>query len=219
MCGRITQEQQAIERQFRKEFKDSIKQRKQFNIGIGEFAMVVDHTGEWKQMKFGFNRGGRLNFNGRAEGFHNKNNELHYSGKLGIQSNPNYSDIFMNNRCLIPVTSFLEGPEKERLSKPFKISLNYVDAFMLAGVIGRDEKTGDDGFSILTCWPNEAINEIIGHHRSPVIIEDPDFYQTWLDINTELHEVLGFLHPVDSVDLDILEISPKYKSAKYTEPY
>jgi putative SOS response-associated peptidase YedK len=219
MCGRITQEQKALERQFRKELKDSLKPAKEFNIGIGEFAIVIDSSGEWRQIKFGFNRDGRLNFNARAEGFHNKNNEVEYSGKLGIHTNPIYSDILLTSRCLIPVSSFLEGPEKERLSKPFKLSLNYVDAFMLAGVIGIDEKTGNEGFSILTCWPNQIISEVVGHHRSPVIIDNPDYYQTWLDNQTEIDEVLSLLHPVDNGDLDIHELNPKYKSAKFAEPY
>jgi putative SOS response-associated peptidase YedK len=219
MCGRITQEQQALEQQFRKELIDHLKPTKEFNIGIGEYAIVVDNKGEWRQLKFGFNKGGRLNFNGRAEGFHNKNNELNYSGKLGIHTNPIYSDIILENRCLIPVSSFLEGPEKERLSKPFKLSLNYAEAFMLAGVIGIDQKTGGEGFSILTCWPNQIISEIVKHHRSPVIIENPDHYQTWLDNQSPIEDVLSFLHPIDNADLDIHELSPQYKSAKFAEPY
>jgi putative SOS response-associated peptidase YedK len=219
MCGRITQEEQALERQFGRINKESLKPRKEFNIGIGELALIVDSNGDWRQIKFGFNRGGRLNFNGRAEGFHNKNNELNYTGKLGIHTNPIYSDLFIENRCLIPVSSFLEGPEIERLSKPFKISLNYVEAFMLAGIIGIDEKSGEEGFSILTCWPNQAISEVVKHHRSPVIIDNPETYQTWLDKNTDLNEILDLLHPIDNGDLDFVELSPKYKSAKFSDPY
>lgn len=219
MCARITQDAQAIERQFRLELQGILKLRKQFNIGIGERAIILDSQGEWRPVKFGFFHSGRMNFNARAEGFHNKNNELHYTGVLGIHTNPIYAGILKGNRCLIPVSSFLEGPEKEGLSKPFKVSLTDTAAFMLAGVLGTDEKTGEEGFSILTSWPNEAIAGVIRHHRSPVIIPDPGRYQTWLDPATDIQEVLRFLHPVDSAKMAIVELSPKYKSIKVDDPY
>lgn len=218
MCGRIAQSQAEIDKIIRLDEREQKRARKQHNIGIGEYA-IVSHANGIEQIKFGFNRGGRLNFNGRAEGFGNKDNELHYTGRLGIHTNPNYKESFTNSRCLIPVTSFLEGPEKERLSKPYKISLNYTDVFMLAGLIGVDEKYGDNGFSIITCWPNEIIKEVIGHHRCPVILDNPDTWETWLNPESDIDELLSFLKPPSNEDLEIVEIDPRYKSAKYDTPY
>ncbi|MFN7312492.1 MAG: SOS response-associated peptidase family protein [Bacteroidota bacterium] len=219
MCGRFTQEQKSLGKAFNIEFKNLFKPKKEYNIGIGEFAVVQDKPGAWRQVKFGFNQQGKLHFNGRVEGFHNKNNALHYQGPFGIHTNPIYASIIQTSRCLIPVSSFIEGPEKERLAKPFKLHMPQVDAFMLAGVIGVDEKTGEEGFSILTCWPNEAICEKVGHHRSPVILAHTTGYETWLNEQAEMDTLFTLFHPVPSSDLHIEPISAKYRSAKFSEPY
>lgn len=219
MCGRITQEQKELNKLLKVDITELIGVTKEYNIGIGENAVVVNSQNEVEYLKFGFNKGGRLNFNGRAEGFNNKDNQLNYSGRLGLHSNPNYKEYFKGSRCLIPVTSFLEGPEKEKLSKPFKIKLNYTDVFMLAGIIGIDEKTGNRGFSIITCWTNEIIKEVVGHHRSPVILDNEDTWGDWLNEESDFDFILSLLHPVRSEDLEITPISPQYKSAKVSEPY
>jgi putative SOS response-associated peptidase YedK len=219
MCGRITQEEKQFQLEFKIHDKEWKKQLKYYNIGIGDTAFVIPSSGELVQMRFGFNKGGRLNFNGRAEGFNNKDNQRNYTGKYGIHTNPNYVDAFRNGRCLIPVTSFLEGPEDVKLSKPHKIKLNYTELFYLAGVTGVDEKTGEHGFSIITCWPNQIINEVVGHHRLPAILDDPDSWQAWLNPESDINDMLHLLKPVNDGDLEITPISPQYKSAKYTEPY
>lgn len=219
MCGRVTQKQEALEHEFGWNLANLQSHQKQYNIGIGETALVIDHSGELRNIKFGFHRSGRFNFNARAEGYYNKANQKGYNGQLGIHTNPIYAQSFTNNRCLIPVTSFIEGPEKERLSKPFKVSLNYTQAFMLAGIIGKDEKTGVEGFSIITCWPNQVIAELIQHHRSPVIIENPNTFEHWLNPESDLTEILAYLKPIADEHLDITSLNPLYKSVRYDEPY
>lgn len=217
MCGRFNQDDRIKENGFLRQITEERKDRKKFNIGLGDDAIVLTANGA-DIMKFAYNKGGRYVFNARAEGFNNKTNEMDYHGKLGVHTNPVYKDSFRTGRCLIPVTGFIEGPEVERLSKPFKIELNYTSPFMLAAVYDLDEKYKTPGFSIITTWPNQIIKDVIGHHRCPAILDDPETWSAWLDPNSEIEDMLQLLQPPSSEDLEITPINPKYKSKSFDEP-
>lgn len=220
MCGRINQDERSFQSDQRWHNKIQ-KQERQFNIGIGMKALVyhsLDGKENYEYLKFGFNAGGRYNFNARIEGFHNKNNQLDYNGPLGLATNPIYKHLVNYNRCVIPVSSFIEGPEVEKLSKPFDIRFAEVKVIGLGGLIGLDEKTGELGFSIITTWPNETIKNIVGHHRSPYIMFDPDDHGHWIDRQIPFDIISSAVRPPHDEFLAVHPLSPAYKSPKYSEP-
>lgn len=220
MCGRINQDERAFQSDQRWHNKIQ-KQERQFNIGIGMKALVyhcLDGKENYEYLKFGFNAGGRLNFNARIEGFHNKTNQLNYNGPIGLVSNPNYKHLVNYNRCVIPVSSFIEGPEVEKLSKPFDIRFAEVKVIGLGGIIGLDEKTGDLGFSIITTWPNQTIKDVVGHHRCPFIMFDHEEYTDWVDRYVPFNLIAPAIRPINDDYLTITPLSPEYKSPKYAEP-
>lgn len=220
MCGRVNQDEKAFRSEQRWHHLAN-KLERQFNIGIGMKALVyhkLDGRENYECLKFGFNAGGRLNFNARIEGFHNKTNQLDYTGPIGLASNPNYKHLVNYNRCIIPVSSFIEGPEIEKLSKPFDIRHPEAKIIGLGGIVGLDEKTGDLGFSIITTWPNNKIKTIVGHHRCPFIMFDTADFDDWLDRQVPFEVVAPSIRPVHDDDLMITQISPEYKSPKFTMP-
>ncbi len=220
MCGRINQDERAFQSEQRWQNRLN-KSERQFNIGIGMRAFVyhkLNGVETHEYIKFGFNRGGRLNFNARIEGFHNKENRSNYDGTFGLATNPNYKDLVDTHRCIIPVSSFIEGPEVEKLSKPFDIRVSFYKVFALAGIIGTDEKTGELGFSIITTWPNEIIKTVIGHHRSPYILSDEEEYTDWVDPYVPFDLVSQVIKPLNNDSMIIHELSPEYKSPKFTMP-
>ena len=156
---------------------------------------------ELQEMPFGFhkrtNAGERFMYNARAEGVFNKENKAGYSGELGIHQNCWAMEAFYSYRAVIPVTSFIEGPEKKRLKKPFDVSLKGVQQFYLAAIVDTDIKTGRPGFCIVTCWPNELMLNDIGYQRMPVILKEEDIQQ-WLNPDTDIESLLPMLKPYAS---------------------
>ncbi len=200
MCGLITQRGKtdiALRRQLKAVQQDGADPLRK--IKVGAVGSVITKNNAVKDMAFGYNiidgiKGERYMFNARAEGFNNKDNELDYAGKLGILSNPWSKAGIQNNRVVIPVVDFVEGPEKERLKKPYEVKLDGYEDFYLGAFAGIDSKKGYEGFCIVTCWPNVQIKDIIGHHRSPVILTPADA-EIWLDPETAIEEVLGLMKP------------------------
>ena len=106
-------------------------------------------------------------------------------------------EAFYSYRAVIPVTSFVEGPEKKRLKKPFDVSLKGVQQFYLAAIVDTDIKTGRPGFCVVTCWPNELMLNEIGYQRMPVILKEEDIQQ-WLNPDTDIESLLPMLKPYAS---------------------
>ncbi|MBM4158706.1 MAG: SOS response-associated peptidase [Ignavibacteria bacterium] len=94
-----------------------------------------------------------------------------------------WSNLFKNNPCLIPMTSFFEwksveirrGEKAEKKKIPCKISFPQEKLFFAAGLFTK-LNNGQEQSTLLTTEPNTQIKEI--HNRMPVILE----YQTALDI-------------------------------------
>ena len=82
---------------------------------------------------------------------------------------------------------FYEGPEKEKLSKPFLVYLQDQERpFAFAGIYNDVEKNGQTirSFANVTTAPSKVM-DLIGHHRSPIILNPTD-YNKWLTPNQDL---------------------------------
>lgn len=192
------------------------------NISIGDKALVITNeqpeqlqlfqfgmTPSWAKKKMYL-------FNARSEGDHNKQNDPNYIGAMGIISKPAFRTSIRRRRCLVIADAFMEGPKKEKLSKPFLIYMrNKNKPFAFAGLWDEwvNKETGEVNcsFSIITTTANELLQKI-GHHRSPVILEEED-EQTWLS-DVPLQDITSLLKPYPSEELNAYPISPAIKNPR-----
>ncbi|NND95409.1 MAG: SOS response-associated peptidase [Flavobacteriales bacterium] len=190
------------------------------NIGPGGQGLVItdDRPSELQMMTFGFtpfwSKKRMYIFNARSEGDKNKENDPRYSGAKEIFKKPMFRHAIRSKRCLIIADGFLEGPEKEKLSKPYVVYLkNKVRPFAFAGLWDEwvNKETGEviKGFAIITTVSN-SVTQAIKHHRSPVIIT-PGVESQWLDSGLELAEVLSFLSPFPGDQMNAYPVDPEIK--------
>jgi putative SOS response-associated peptidase YedK len=112
------------------------------------------------------------------------------------------------HRCLVPVTAFAE---------PIKGGNIWFEAadpdapMFFAGIETRgwrslrkvkDGETEDDLFAFLTCPPNSIVQPY--HPKAmPVILTEPDEWQTWL--NAPFEEARALQRPLDDAKLKVIE--------------
>ncbi len=81
-----------------------------------------DHYNQLQLFRFGFTpfwaKRKMYFFNARSEGDYNKENDPNYTGSLGIVNKPAFRLSIRKKRCRIIADAFIEGPKKEKLSKP-----------------------------------------------------------------------------------------------------
>lgn len=226
MCGRYTiiSKLQTIEKRFQVDVSDLSQIFEQnVNVSPGEKAIVITNQDPKKAQLFTFGltpswaQKRMYVFNARSEGDQNQDNDPNYRGAKGIIMKPMFRKPIRTQRCLVIADAFIEGPEKEKLSKPFLVySKNKKHPFAMAGIWDEwvDISTGEvtRSFAIITTTAN-ALLEKIGHHRSPVILE-PEVEHLWLSDETPLQDITGLLHPFNPSDYNAYPISPEIKSSR-----
>ncbi len=224
MCGRynVTKKLETIE----KELSIEILQRELFesfvNIAPGNRAAVLTYpqTQQTKAFQFGLTpfwaKKKMYVFNARAEGDDNPENRMDYHGNKGILKKPMFRKPIRSQRCLIIADSFIEGPTKEKLDKPFLIFRNDFSTFTLGGIWDEwvDTETGEilHSFAIITTAAN-SITHAVGHHRAPLIIAAEN-REAWLNPNTELSVVTSLLIPFKGNDYNAYPISKNIKNPR-----
>ena len=225
MCGRYVNvsKLQAVEKRFQVQASNPDLYRIHVNVGPGSLAPVITQkdpgalqfytfglTPSWSQKRMYL-------FNARAEGDHNKENDPLYRGARGIIQKPAFRSSIRSKRCLVIADAFLEGPEKEKLSKPFLVYLRDGQRpFAFAGIYEEwvDKETGEvfPSFAIITTVSN-SVTQRIGHHRSPVILR-PDQERAWLDETTPLFEITAMLDPYPGDEMNAYPISNAIKNPR-----
>lgn len=162
-------------------------------------------------------------YNVRVEGGKSKNNPdnlINYAGAYNIKSNYMVRHLIKDQRCIIPVDSFIEQPHSSKDKRKFIIQKEDQSAFHLAGIYNEivNEDTGeiiDIAFTILTT-PSTAITQKVEHQRSPLVLEDEhlDFY---LNNNTSLDQLESLYIPPSSEGFIAYEVDPII--AKRNIPY
>ncbi len=192
------------------------------NVAPGSKSLIIRHP-ETKSMQwyqFGltpyWSQKRMYMFNARAEGDSNKENKPEYRGAKGILKKPMFRKPIRSQRCLVVANSFIEGPVKEKLSKPFLIFRNDYATFTLGGIWDQwvDQETGEvlDSFAIITTAAT-SITEAVGHHRAPLLIS-PEARDAWLDPLTDLDLITSILVPFDGRDFNAYPISTDIKNAR-----
>lgn len=234
MCGRYVNvsKVQAIEKKFGAKFIKPSAYQVSANVSTGDMAPVItDEAPSAIQMfQFGFTPqwAGKKSYviNARAEGDHNRENLLDYHGSMGIINKPMFRNSIRSKRCLVVADAFIEGPQKEKLRRPYLIYRRDKDRpFAFAGIWDQWADPADgtisNSFAIITSSSN-ALLQKIGHHRSPVILDKED-EAVWLNRSTPLATVTSLLHTFDEIKYNAYPIdanirSPKNKSISLLQP-
>lgn len=199
-----------------------IHRKKVANISAGMLAVIMTNDG-WIEAEFGYRPTWdpkKLFLNARAEGKGNvANNDKGW--EVGIDSMASFKKSFLHQRCFIPVDSFIEGPEKEKLNKPYLIKRNNGFTMFLGGIYNqytKEDGTKEYSFAILTI-PAIEICRKIGHHRSPFII-DPEDVGDWMDEKQDLISLKQMLRSGSFLyDAMATPLNPaKIKSGSMHEP-
>lgn len=225
MCGRyITVSSiKAIEKRFNVTTPQPELYVPNTNISHGEKAPVIanDRPGELQFFQFGFTpfwaQKQFYMINARAEGDHNKEDNPAYTGMRGIINKPMFRKSIRSKRCLVVADAFIEGPKKEKLSKPHVVYLkNKERPFSLAGIWDEwvNKQTGEvvRSFAIITTVSNDLMQRI-GHHRSPVILQREQ-ENDWLNSDLPLSEVTAMLDPFDPSRMNAYPIDPGIKNPR-----
>ena len=225
MCGRyaVVTKIEEIEKKFgvKAEQPDLFSQN--VNISPGNLAPVItlDNPELLQFFSFGLSpfwaKKRMYLFNARSEGDHNKENDHRYSGAKGIINKPAFRTAIRKKRCLVVADCFYEGPQKERLSKPYAVYMRDGDRpFAFAGLYDRwvNKETGEvyDTFAIITTVNNSLLRKI-GHHRSPVILP-PEWYKEWLSNEVPLNDITAMLQPYPGEKLNAYPISTDIKNPR-----
>ena len=95
-----------------------------------------------------------------------------------LEKSPLWRNLFKHKRCIMPVTSFYEWPEKGK--PPLEIFANGGKPFGLAGLWSTWFDNGEEkySFAVITTHPNDFMKQY--HHAMPVVLEDKDLQKAWL---------------------------------------
>jgi putative SOS response-associated peptidase YedK len=224
MCGRyvIVSTIHEIEKKFNVVSKER-ELAPNYNVAPGTIVPVVssENKNELSFYQFGMTPSWAKKpmylFNARSEGDSNKDNDMNYTGGMGIISKPSFRLPIRSQRCLIIADAFYEGPEKEKLSKPFLVYMREKKRpFAFAGIWDTwiDKSTGEEikSCSIITSVSN-SVTQAIGHRRSPIILFAKD-YSKWLNTSRRLDEVTGLLEPYPGKLMNAYPVSDRMKSGR-----
>lgn len=229
MCGRYVQVSsvKTIEKRFNVVAPAPQHHVPNTNVSVGEKAPVITNAdpGTLQWFQFGFSPSWAKKqfylFNARAEGDLNKSNDPNFTGAKGIINKPMFRTAIRRQRCLVPADAFYEGPEKEKLSKPYCVYLrNKERPFAFAGIWDTyvNRETGEElgTFAIITTTANEVTGRI-GHHRSPVILPR-EAESIWLDSDLPLAQVTDLLRPFPGERMNAYPVDPILKNPRLNGP-
>ncbi len=221
MCGRysIVSSIEQIEKRFNVRSKEPVYSNP--NIGPGEFAPVItgDRKKELQFFQFGLTPSWAKKqmyvINARSEGDRNQENDSDYRGTMGIMMKPMFKGLIRRQRCLVVADAFMEGPQLEKLSKPYLIfPRDKKRPFAMAGIwdTWEDPKSGEPihSFAILTTVANDLLQKI-GHHRSPLVLP-PYLENTWLN-SGRLADVTAIMKPFNPHFYNAYPISDAIKNS------
>lgn len=225
MCGRyvtVTKIKE-VEKRFNVVAENPEQYRKNTNISHGQLAPIITNSSPDKLQffQFGFTpfwaKKNMYVINARSEGDFNKEDDPRYTGSMGIFQKPMFRTSIRKKRCLVVADAFIEGPKKEKLSKPYCVYLrNKQRPFALAGIwdewVNKDSGEIIHSFAIITTTANELMDEI-GHHRSPVILHR-EMERAWLDESISPEEISEMLHPYPADQMNAYPIAPEIKDPR-----
>lgn len=206
MCSRYisVQKPDVLEKRFNARAVNQDFLKPNYNIKSGSWAPVITSLNPFdiQMFSWGFtpnwSRRRMYITHARAEGDHNKADEVGYTGGPGIITQKMFQDAIRKRRCLVIADAFFECESGGTLDKPYLCFLqNKVRPFAFAGIweIHTDSQGNKTPtFAIINTVANELMQKI-GHRRTPVILLR-QFEKTWLAQDTSLTKITGLLRPL-----------------------
>lgn len=155
-------------------------------------------------MRWGFamSEGRKLIYNARAETVHER---------------PTFAKSFESLRCIVPVSTFFEGPASPGGPHPFSPTDARPIALAAIWTIQQDPRDPDTDVpscAVITCAANSAVGSF--HNRMPVIIQ-PDDLNDWLNIETPVERLQAIMQPreFDDITNHIPEEAPTKPTAGF----
>ena len=95
-----------------------------------------------------------------------------------LETSPMWKKLLVNKRCIMPVTSFYEWPEKGK--PPVEIRANGGHPFALAGLWSNWFDNGEprQSFAVITTHANDFMTQY--HRAMPVVLEEKELQKLWL---------------------------------------
>lgn len=203
---------------------------KSYHIVTGTSASVLlsENPNDLQRATFGyyleFRGKSNWRFNVRVEGgFHNEDDDPNYNGPFEIFSNPYASDVIYSQRCVIPVSFFVENPLNSKVKRKFIIRKRSSEieypTFFLGGIYRHivDKETGELTYAfVLITTVGNVLMQHIGHPRSPLVIPAGGIDE-FLDARLTRQQLETFFKPFDARQFETFEVDPII--AKRTIPY
>lgn len=212
MCGRysITITPDMLYRLFGVEFRGNLEPR--WNMAPTQAAPVIHlgHSGRSAtMMRWGLvppwakdTVGGARMINARAE---------------TVAEKPAFRAAYRRRRCLVPADGFYEWKTEGGIKQPWRVERSDQAPFAFAGLWELWEGHGEGSalltFTILTTEANAAIREI--HHRMPVMLFDPQQFETWLA--GDMRAVEALLRPSDPEAIKAYRVSPRVGNVRHDD--
>ncbi len=140
-----------------------------------------------------------------------------YNARLEtVLEKPTWRKPFIENRCLVPMTGFIEWLEDEN-GKKYTANFSSKDEVILAAGVYETWRSKEgmeiDSFAIVTTEPTEFI-ENQGHDRMPVFPSE-EVQKTWLKLESnDPHEIKALLDKKQEIEFSCEPIeTPKPKRA------
>lgn len=134
-----------------------------------------------------------------------------------VLQKPAFRDAWQNNRrCLIPFSWFYEWDQRTKPKQPWMIKHKNHDIMMMAGLWDITQNADNQTWlscTLMTTQPNDLLRSI-GHHRSPVLI-DQAHWDSWLQDEPEKAETL--LKPPDSDTLETIPVTMKINNPQFKD--
>lgn len=219
MCGRFGQiDKDALAEAYHLDASRVDAFTPNYNTDVGSYGLIVrnDAPDRLSWSVFGLTPfwadKPKYVFNARSEGDGNRTNDPAYEGEKGIFKKPFFRHL-KRKRCIVPVQYFVEGPEKERLKKPYVIERLDGRPFALGGLWDEwvDEGTGEvlPNFTVITTPRNELLG-MVGHHRAPLVLPD-ERVKEWSDPDLERSRIESLMVPFDPQGFQAKPVDPQLR--------
>jgi putative SOS response-associated peptidase YedK len=120
-----------------------------------------------------------------------------------------WKQMLAEQRCIIPADGFYEWQKinAPKVKVPYRFELKNKELFAFAGL--WQVETTKDGLTvphcvIITTEPNDTVGTI--HDRMPAILSKED-EKRWLDVDTDIDELMKMLVPYPDKEMTIYEVS------------
>lgn len=137
-----------------------------------------------------------------------------------IAEKPMFRSLVKSRRCVVPSNGFYEWKKLPSGKQPYLIEPTDGELMLFAGLYDQ-ARTADgeplESFTIVTTSANQTMGGL--HDRMPVILEDDDAIDAWLDADlTEFEPLEHLLKPAADDAIRVYPVSRAVNNARHNGP-